>query len=173
MNRGDPRSPRRGGGAAIGPPCARGMWVTGEDGQVQLWPVLRLHFAPASTVRWPSADRTEFLYSGERYRHLPLGSKLSSFRLALDGPVGTVWIEGGCSMGKPPSRNLASELVRVTEAAALAAGRFMGPGDREAADRAAVEAMRLMLASVQMSGESWSSGRGKRTRPLCFIPARE
>lgn len=55
-------------------------------------------------------------------------------------------------MGKPPSRNLALELVRVTEAAALAAGRFMGRGDREAADRAAVEAMRLMLASVQMSG---------------------
>lgn len=51
-----------------------------------------------------------------------------------------------------PTRNLALELVRVTEAAALAAGRFMGRGDKEAADRAAVAAMRFMLASVEMDG---------------------
>lgn len=51
-----------------------------------------------------------------------------------------------------PTRNLALELVRVTEAAALAAGRFMGRGDKAAADRAAVEAMRFMLASVEMDG---------------------
>ncbi|MBC7220637.1 class II fructose-bisphosphatase [Candidatus Bipolaricaulota bacterium] len=55
-------------------------------------------------------------------------------------------------MTTPPTRNLALELVRVTEAAALAAGRFMGRGDREGADRAAVEAMRFMLASVEMDG---------------------
>ncbi len=52
-----------------------------------------------------------------------------------------------------PTRNLALELVRVTEAAALAAGRWMGRGDKEAADRAAVEAMRLVLHSVSMSGK--------------------
>lgn len=51
-----------------------------------------------------------------------------------------------------PTRNLALELVRVTEAAALAAGRYMGRGDKEAADRAAVEAMRLVLQTVQMDG---------------------
>ncbi len=51
-----------------------------------------------------------------------------------------------------PTRNLALELVRVTEAAALAAGRFMGRGDKEGADRTAVEAMRFMLASVDMDG---------------------
>ncbi len=51
-----------------------------------------------------------------------------------------------------PTRNLALELVRVTEAAALAAGRLMGRGDKAAADRAAVEAMRSMLASVDMDG---------------------
>ncbi len=51
-----------------------------------------------------------------------------------------------------PTRNLALELVRVTEAAALAAGRFMGRGDKQAADRAAVEAMRLVLRSVEMDG---------------------
>src|SRR5574340_76765 len=51
-----------------------------------------------------------------------------------------------------PTRNLALELARVTEAAALAAGRFMGRGDKEAADHAAVEAMRLVLKTVQMNG---------------------
>ncbi len=51
-----------------------------------------------------------------------------------------------------PTRNLALELVRVTEAAAIAAGRFMGRGDKEGADRAAVEAMRVMLQSVPMDG---------------------
>ncbi len=55
-------------------------------------------------------------------------------------------------MHAQPTRNLALELVRVTEAAALAAGRFMGRGDKASADHAAVEAMRLMLASVQMDG---------------------
>jgi fructose-1,6-bisphosphatase II len=51
-----------------------------------------------------------------------------------------------------PDRNLALELVRVTEAAALAAGRWVGRGDKEAADGAAVDAMRLMIDSVSMSG---------------------
>ena len=51
-----------------------------------------------------------------------------------------------------PDRNLALELVRVTEAAALAAARWMGRGDKEAADQAAVDAMRLMLDTVPMDG---------------------
>jgi fructose-1,6-bisphosphatase II len=51
-----------------------------------------------------------------------------------------------------PDRNLALELVRVTEAAALAAGRWMGRGDKESADKAAVDAMRLMLGTVSMDG---------------------
>jgi fructose-1,6-bisphosphatase II len=54
-------------------------------------------------------------------------------------------------MNTEPTRNLALELVRVTEAAALAAGRFMGRGDKNAADRAAVEAMRLVLNSINMN----------------------
>jgi fructose-1,6-bisphosphatase II len=48
-----------------------------------------------------------------------------------------------------PTRNLALDLVRVTEAAALAAGREMGRGDKIAADRAAVDAMRLVLNSIE------------------------
>ncbi|MGO8950996.1 MAG: class II fructose-bisphosphatase [Ktedonobacterales bacterium] len=49
-------------------------------------------------------------------------------------------------------RNLGMELVRVTEAAAYAAGRFMGRGDKEAVDRAAVDAMRNALDGVDMHG---------------------
>jgi fructose-1,6-bisphosphatase II len=51
-----------------------------------------------------------------------------------------------------PDRNLALELVRVTEAAALAAARLVGRGDKEAADQAAVDAMRFVLDSVPMDG---------------------
>jgi fructose-1,6-bisphosphatase II len=53
---------------------------------------------------------------------------------------------------RTPDRNLALELVRVTEAAALAAARWRGKGDKEAADGAAVDAMRLTMGSVQMDG---------------------
>ena len=51
-----------------------------------------------------------------------------------------------------PDRNLALELVRVTEAAALAAARMVGRGDKEGADQAAVDAMRNVLDSVAMDG---------------------
>ena len=51
-----------------------------------------------------------------------------------------------------PDRNLALELVRVTESAALAAARLVGMGDKEAADQAAVDAMRVLLGSVHMDG---------------------
>jgi fructose-1,6-bisphosphatase II len=51
-----------------------------------------------------------------------------------------------------PTRNLALELVRVTEAAALASGRYMGRGDKEGADGAAVNAMRIILQTVDMNG---------------------
>ena len=51
-----------------------------------------------------------------------------------------------------PDRNLALELVRVTEAAALAAARQIGRGDKEAADQAAVDAMRHVLDTVSMDG---------------------
>jgi fructose-1,6-bisphosphatase II len=51
-----------------------------------------------------------------------------------------------------PDRNLALELVRVTEAAALAAARMVGRGDKEGADQAAVDAMRYVLHSVSMDG---------------------
>jgi fructose-1,6-bisphosphatase II len=56
------------------------------------------------------------------------------------------------SISNDPTRNLALELVRVTEAAALASGRFMGRGDKEGADQAAVNAMRIVLQSIDMNG---------------------
>jgi fructose-1,6-bisphosphatase II len=54
--------------------------------------------------------------------------------------------------GARPDRNLALELVRVTEAAALAAARMVGRGDKEGADQAAVDAMRTVLDTVSMDG---------------------
>jgi len=51
-----------------------------------------------------------------------------------------------------PDRNLGMELVRVTEAAAMAGARWMGRGDKEAADGAAVDAMRAVLSGVSMDG---------------------
>src|SRR5215208_4067720 len=52
----------------------------------------------------------------------------------------------------PPDRNLALELVRVTEAAALQAARWVGRGDKEAADQAAVDGMHAVLHTVHMDG---------------------
>ena len=54
--------------------------------------------------------------------------------------------------GVAPDRNLALELVRVTESAALSCARWVGRGDKEAADQAAVDAMRAMLDTVAMNG---------------------
>jgi fructose-1,6-bisphosphatase II len=54
--------------------------------------------------------------------------------------------------GAVPDRNLALELARVTEAAALGAARWVGRGDKNAADQAAVDGMRAMLDTVAMSG---------------------
>jgi fructose-1,6-bisphosphatase II len=67
-----------------------------------------------------------------------------------------------------PDRNLAMELVRCTEAAALAAGRWMGRNDKEAGDQAAVDAMRLMLSSVAMDGVVVIGEGEKDEAPMLF-----
>src|SRR6266511_283027 len=59
---------------------------------------------------------------------------------------------GGPPPPSAPDRNLALELVRVTEAAALASARWVGRGDKINADRSAVDAMRLILDTVSMDG---------------------
>ncbi len=71
-------------------------------------------------------------------------------------------------MNSRPSRNLALELVRVTEAAALAAGRFMGRGQKEAADKAAVDAMRLVLNSIEMDAIVVIGEGEKDEAPMLF-----
>ena len=65
-----------------------------------------------------------------------------------------------------PNHNLALDLVRVTEAAALAAGHWMGRGQREAGDAAAVEAMRLMLSTIDMDGVVVISEGAKDEAPM-------
>ncbi len=67
-----------------------------------------------------------------------------------------------------PERNLALELVRVTEAAAMAASRWMGRGDKEGADGAAVDAMRAMLRSVPMDGIVVIGEGEKDEAPMLF-----
>ena len=71
-------------------------------------------------------------------------------------------------MTERPDRNIAMELVRVTEAAALAAGRWIGRGDKEAADGAAVDAMRLMIDSVSMNGVVVIGEGEKDEAPMLF-----
>jgi fructose-1,6-bisphosphatase II len=70
--------------------------------------------------------------------------------------------------GSPPDRNLALELVRVTEAAAMGAARWIGRGDKEAADQAAVDAMRLMLDTVSMDGVVVIGEGEKDEAPMLF-----
>jgi len=67
-----------------------------------------------------------------------------------------------------PGRNLGLDLVRVTEAAALAAGRWMGRSEKEACDGAAVEAMRLVLSDVEMDGVVVIGEGEKDAAPMLF-----
>jgi fructose-1,6-bisphosphatase II len=67
-----------------------------------------------------------------------------------------------------PDRNLALELVRVTEVAALAAGRWVGRGDKEGADGAAVDAMRATLHTVSMDGVVVIGEGEKDEAPMLF-----
>ncbi len=71
-------------------------------------------------------------------------------------------------MTERPDRNLAMELVRVTEAAALAAGRWIGRGDKNDADGAAVDAMRLMIDTVSMDGVVVIGEGEKDEAPMLF-----
>lgn len=66
-------------------------------------------------------------------------------------------------------RNLALELVRVTEAAALMAGRWMGRGDKIAADQAAVDAMRSVLDTIQMEGHVVIGEGSKDEAPMLYF----
>src|SRR6266513_3319423 len=70
--------------------------------------------------------------------------------------------------GSRPDRNLAMELVRVTESGAMAAARWVGLGETESADGAAVDAMRLMLDTVRMDGVVVIGGGEKDEAPMLY-----
>ena len=71
-------------------------------------------------------------------------------------------------MNQLPSRNLALELVRVTETAAIAASAWVGHGDKNAADGAAVDAMRKMISTVHMDGTVVIGEGEKDEAPMLF-----
>ncbi|MDP3047290.1 MAG: class II fructose-bisphosphatase [Chloroflexota bacterium] len=75
-------------------------------------------------------------------------------------------------MATPTTRNLGFELVRTTEAAALAAGRWMGRGDKNAVDGAAVTAMRYALSHVDMDGIVVIGEGEKDQAPMLYIGER-
>jgi fructose-1,6-bisphosphatase II len=84
----------------------------------------------------------------------------------MGGP--TPHYDGSVQLPAAPDRNLALELVRVTEAAAVAASRWVGRGDKNAADGAAVDAMRLMLGSISMDGVVVIGEGEKDHAPMLF-----
>src|SRR3954468_21890966 len=67
-----------------------------------------------------------------------------------------------------PDRNLALELVRVTEAGAMASGRWVGRGDKNGADGAAVKAMRTLVSTVSMNGVVVIGEGEKDEAPMLF-----
>ncbi|SDS49253.1 fructose-1,6-bisphosphatase II [Nocardioides scoriae] len=67
-----------------------------------------------------------------------------------------------------PDRNLALELVRVTEAAAMAAGRWVGKGDKNGADGVAVNAMRVLISTVSMRGTVVIGEGEKDNAPMLY-----
>ncbi|MCJ7782009.1 MAG: class II fructose-bisphosphatase [Acidimicrobiia bacterium] len=71
-------------------------------------------------------------------------------------------------MDQPADRNLALELVRVTEAAAIAAAKWQGRGDKNRVDQAAVDAMRHMLATVDVDGTVIIGEGEKDEAPMLF-----
>lgn len=71
-------------------------------------------------------------------------------------------------IGQPPDRNLGLELVRVTEAAAMASGRWVGQGDKNGGDGAAVDAMRALIATVAMDGVVVIGEGEKDDAPMLF-----
>src|SRR3954464_2821135 len=78
-------------------------------------------------------------------------------------------VPGSLRVGaEQPDRNLALELVRVTEAAAMAAGRWVGRGDKNGADAAAVNAMRQLLCTGSMKGVVVIGEGEKDEAPMLF-----
>src|SRR5262249_13388895 len=86
----------------------------------------------------------------------------------IPGQPGVTVSEPPQPPGHAPDRNLAMELVRVTEAGAMAAARWVGRGDKNGADGAAVHAMRMLINRVQTGGVVVSGGGEKAHAPMVF-----
>ena len=87
---------------------------------------------------------------------------------AMPGQPGPTLVDAPAPEGQAPDRNLALELVRVTEAGAMAAARWVGRGDKNGADAAAVHAMRMLINTVSMDGVV-VIGEGEKDRaPMLF-----
>src|ERR1700736_2976017 len=84
-------------------------------------------------------------------------------------PVATPLGNRPSELGTPIDRNLALELVRVTEGAAMSAARYMGRNQKEAADQAAVDSMRRSLNFVDMDGVVVIGEGEKDEAPMLFI----
>ncbi|HWS82736.1 MAG TPA: class II fructose-bisphosphatase [Ktedonobacteraceae bacterium] len=78
-------------------------------------------------------------------------------------------LEGRFEYSRTKERNLAMELVRVTEAAALSAGRWMGKGNKELVDQSAVDAMRHSLDGVDMNGVVVIGEGEKDEAPMLYV----
>ena len=118
------------------------------------------------------------------HEHRVLESQQEAFRLALvsarrrassrAASISSAWKRSRADVGSKdvsaevPDRNLALELVRVTESAATFASRWIGRGDKNAADQAAVDAMRLMLDTVAMHGVVVIGEGEKDEAPMLF-----
>jgi fructose-1,6-bisphosphatase II len=85
-----------------------------------------------------------------------------------DGPVPPARRDTFLPDRPAPDRNLAMELVRVTEAAAMAAGRWVGRGDKNGGDGAAVDAMRALIGTVSMRGVVVIGEGEKDEAPMLF-----
>ena len=71
-------------------------------------------------------------------------------------------------MAEAPEKNLALDIVRITEAAALASARWLGRGDKEAGDGAAVDAMRVSFATLSIDGKAIIGEGEKDNAPMLF-----
>lgn len=78
------------------------------------------------------------------------------------------FLESDMSLMEAPERNLAFDLVRVTEAAALASARWLGRGDKNAGDGAAVDAMRLSFNSLPIAGKVVIGEGEKDEAPMLY-----
>ncbi len=118
----------------------------------------RTGFVPDPTAA--GEPPTAHIISGRIHPCATSLSSVAAESVNLPGPLAV--------QGQAPDRNLALELVRVTEAAALAAARWVGRGDKNGADQAAVDAMRRLVGTVSMRGVVVIGEGEKDEAPMLF-----